>query len=459
MDARRHRADGAEAGACVQLRRRHPRPAAPGAGRADGPARAAAARARASGRDRLGPLRPADEAPRVRARGERLPGEAVRARRIGRSAPSPAATTCGQARREPRPRRDAHARSRASAGAHRRARGRSLGPRVPAPPPSRRARGHDREPRAPAVGGVGLPLRSRARTSSRSACGVCARSSERMRRSRRFAMRVTGFARRSLARDRLGRVRGSRTSPRWRSWPSWETIPFHFIWVSLTLLYGFRIWRPAGDRLRPCRGGGLATGLPDHRPTPSRGEQLWGELFEVPLMSAMFLAMVWHARRRQEALAKVERRPRSARRCSSSRSGSSTTSRTSCVRRSRSRAATSSCSGANGTGRSTRSTSPSTSSAGWSGSSSGCSCSRRPSSPTSSSRRHRRSSRSSRTSSCAGRRSRRARGGSARCRRELCAPTRRRFGSRSTRCSRTPSSTRTLATRSSCGARGEGKTS
>jgi hypothetical protein len=24
-------------------------------------------------------------------------------------------------------------------------------------------------------------------------------------------------------------------------WPSWETIPFHFIWVSLTLLYGFRI--------------------------------------------------------------------------------------------------------------------------------------------------------------------------------------------------------------------------
>ena len=25
-------------------------------------------------------------------------------------------------------------------------------------------------------------------------------------------------------------------------WPSWETIPFHFIWVSLTLLYGFRVW-------------------------------------------------------------------------------------------------------------------------------------------------------------------------------------------------------------------------
>jgi signal transduction histidine kinase len=38
------------------------------------------------------------------------------------------------------------------------------------------------------------------------------------------------------------------------------------------------------------------------------GKQLWGELFEVPLMAAMFLAMVWHARRRMEALAIVERR-------------------------------------------------------------------------------------------------------------------------------------------------------
>ena len=27
-------------------------------------------------------------------------------------------------------------------------------------------------------------------------------------------------------------------------WPRLETIPFHFIWVSLTLLYGFRVWDP-----------------------------------------------------------------------------------------------------------------------------------------------------------------------------------------------------------------------
>ena len=24
---------------------------------------------------------------------------------------------------------------------------------------------------------------------------------------------------------------------------SWETVPFHFIWVSVTLLYGFRVWK------------------------------------------------------------------------------------------------------------------------------------------------------------------------------------------------------------------------
>jgi signal transduction histidine kinase len=38
------------------------------------------------------------------------------------------------------------------------------------------------------------------------------------------------------------------------------------------------------------------------------GSQEWGELFEVPLMAAMFLAMVWHARRRVQATRIAERR-------------------------------------------------------------------------------------------------------------------------------------------------------
>ena len=24
--------------------------------------------------------------------------------------------------------------------------------------------------------------------------------------------------------------------------PSWETIPFHFVWISLTFVYGVRVW-------------------------------------------------------------------------------------------------------------------------------------------------------------------------------------------------------------------------
>jgi signal transduction histidine kinase len=84
------------------------------------------------------------------------------------------------------------------------------------------------------------------------------------------------------------------------AWPSWETIPFHFVWISLTLLYGFRVWRaPATAVVLLCV---VVTTGASITADAFQGLQLWGELFEVPLMSAMFLAMVWHAQRRQAAL-------------------------------------------------------------------------------------------------------------------------------------------------------------
>jgi signal transduction histidine kinase len=88
------------------------------------------------------------------------------------------------------------------------------------------------------------------------------------------------------------------------AWPSWETIPFHFVWISLTLVYGFRVW--------PMRGTVVVLGCVMVFTAGSisldafDGLQLWGELFEVPLMAAMFLAMVWHARRRVDALRMAE---------------------------------------------------------------------------------------------------------------------------------------------------------
>ena len=87
--------------------------------------------------------------------------------------------------------------------------------------------------------------------------------------------------------------------------PGWETVPFHFIWVSLTILYGFRVWkaRPTLVIL------GFVMVL--------TGALIWvdvqkdvtplDELTEVPLMAAMFLAMVWHARRRLTAMEETER--------------------------------------------------------------------------------------------------------------------------------------------------------
>jgi signal transduction histidine kinase len=88
------------------------------------------------------------------------------------------------------------------------------------------------------------------------------------------------------------------------AWPSWETIPFHFVWISLTILYGFRVWEPKVTSL--ILGAVVtATGVSIFVDA-FNGVQLWGELFEVPLMSAMFLAMVWHARRRQAAMRAAE---------------------------------------------------------------------------------------------------------------------------------------------------------
>jgi signal transduction histidine kinase len=83
------------------------------------------------------------------------------------------------------------------------------------------------------------------------------------------------------------------------AWPTWETIPFHFVWISITLLYGFRVW-PVRATLLVLVCVMAATGASIGFDA-FRGIQLWGELTEVPLMAAMFLAMVWHARRRVDA--------------------------------------------------------------------------------------------------------------------------------------------------------------
>jgi signal transduction histidine kinase len=85
----------------------------------------------------------------------------------------------------------------------------------------------------------------------------------------------------------------------------WETIPFHFIWVSLTLVYGIRVWGLRSTVVvlavvTALTGGALLW-------TVLRGHERLDEVTEVPLMAAMFLAMVWNARRRQAAVEQAQR--------------------------------------------------------------------------------------------------------------------------------------------------------
>jgi signal transduction histidine kinase len=87
--------------------------------------------------------------------------------------------------------------------------------------------------------------------------------------------------------------------------PEWETVPFHFIWVSLTVLYGYRVWRARPTTLTlsvVC----VTTGVILYHDY-SIGAQSIDELTEVPLMAAMFVAMVWHARRHLAATDRARR--------------------------------------------------------------------------------------------------------------------------------------------------------
>lgn len=89
------------------------------------------------------------------------------------------------------------------------------------------------------------------------------------------------------------------------AFPTWETVPFHFIWVSVTILYGFRVWKVSSTMWTLAVviiATGMSIGI-----DILRQKQPLDEITEVPLMSAMFLAMVWHARRRLAMMNELKR--------------------------------------------------------------------------------------------------------------------------------------------------------
>jgi signal transduction histidine kinase len=85
----------------------------------------------------------------------------------------------------------------------------------------------------------------------------------------------------------------------------WQTIPFLAIWVSLTAIYGFRLWR-MGSTILTVAAVTLATGgLIGVQVL--KGQEDAEYLAEVPLLALMFVVMVWHARRRLVAMEQMIR--------------------------------------------------------------------------------------------------------------------------------------------------------
>ena len=87
--------------------------------------------------------------------------------------------------------------------------------------------------------------------------------------------------------------------------PAWNSVPFLIIWISLTTVYGFRLWR-LGSAVLTVSIVALATGgLIGWQVL--RGEQDADYLAEVPLLAVMFVIVMWHARRRNAAMEEIKR--------------------------------------------------------------------------------------------------------------------------------------------------------
>ncbi len=87
--------------------------------------------------------------------------------------------------------------------------------------------------------------------------------------------------------------------------PAWQTVPFLIIWISLTTVYGWRLWR-LGSALATVLVITLATGgLIGWQVL--RGKQDGDYLAEVPLLALLFVVMVWHSRRRLAAMEDLQR--------------------------------------------------------------------------------------------------------------------------------------------------------
>jgi signal transduction histidine kinase len=87
--------------------------------------------------------------------------------------------------------------------------------------------------------------------------------------------------------------------------PGQETIPFHFIYISMALVYGFQPWPlPKTYVVLGVVAATTGAALVWHVTNNVIG---WEETAEIPLMALLFLVMVWHVRRRVAATREARR--------------------------------------------------------------------------------------------------------------------------------------------------------
>ncbi|MDX6561080.1 MAG: hypothetical protein QOD65_894 [Gaiellales bacterium] len=83
-------------------------------------------------------------------------------------------------------------------------------------------------------------------------------------------------------------------------WHGMEAFPVHFIYISVSIVYGLRMWKVRTIAWVLC-----AVSIPTFlliARSVSAGQESRAELAEIPLMSALFLVIVWHVCRRQRAI-------------------------------------------------------------------------------------------------------------------------------------------------------------
>jgi two-component system, OmpR family, sensor kinase len=87
--------------------------------------------------------------------------------------------------------------------------------------------------------------------------------------------------------------------------PGQETIPFHFIYISMALVYGLQPWPlPKTYVVLGLVAATTGLALAWH---VKNGVIGWEETAEIPLMALLFLVMVWHVRRRVAATREARR--------------------------------------------------------------------------------------------------------------------------------------------------------